>query len=614
MNSEHYDVVIVGAGIAGAILAKVLGQKGKRVLILEAGAGIPPSREAYMKSFYLNTLKTPSSAYPPAISPSLPTEELPPPSRLATPRPTIPMLFNRGENGFVTKAQESYLLQKGPLPFASTYERIAGGTTWHWLGTMLRLLPEDLQLKTKYGVGRDWPISYNELQDYYQQAEAEVGVAATKAEQEYMLQDFQQDYEYPMPGITQSLVDHAVQALDGFTSSEEYANESFPLKFQVAPTPQGRNSVPYHDRRTCAGNTNCIPICPIHAKYDATSTLKDALQTGHVTLQPQSVAYKIEVDIETGLVSGIRYKGWSQQIDPNQGEIQEGLAQGTTYILAAHAIETPRLLLLSRSSEFPNGVANSSGQVGRNLMDHVIYLSWGLTKDPVYPYRGPLSTSGIESVREGEFRKYRAAYRIEIGNDGWNWAAGDPTTTFQTLVAGEYDKTINPDCRRYAGPELVKKLNEIYTHQLRLGFLIEQPADPFNRVTLSADYQDGLGLARPEIHYQIDDYSKQGFVSARRIASTLYERMGAQEQTNTNPEITQTFEYEKEKFNFYGAGHIIGTTIMGSSPSDSVVNSQLQSWDHDNLYICGSSVFPAEGTANPTDTIAALAFRLAETL
>ena len=139
---------------------------------------------------------------------------------------------------------------------------------------------------------------------------------------------------------------------------------------------------------------------------------------------PQTTATRVEVGTE-GRVTAIRFKRWDGS---------EGVASGKVFVLAAHAIETPRLLLHSRSEALPNGVANRSGQVGRNLMDHPTQLSWALSREPVWPYRGPLSTSSIETFRHGAFRKDRPAMRIEIGNDGWSWPKGAPVSTAAELA------------------------------------------------------------------------------------------------------------------------------------------------------------------------------------
>src|SRR5205823_11440557 len=141
----------------------------------------------------------------------------------------------------------------------------------------------------------------------------------------------------------------------------------------------------------------------------------------------------------------------------------EGRATGRVYVIAAHAIETPRLLLASRAEAVPGGVANGSDQVGRNLMDHPTQLSWALADAPVWPYRGPLSTSGIENLRDGPFRRDYAAFRIEIGNDGWAWPTGAPTTTAADLARqGLRGKALDDALRTQA------------SRHLRLTSLLEQ--------------------------------------------------------------------------------------------------------------------------------------------
>jgi choline dehydrogenase-like flavoprotein len=144
--------------------------------------------------------------------------------------------------------------------------------------------------------------------------------------------------------------------------------------------------------------------------------------------------------------------------------------------------------------------------------------------------------------------------------------------------------------------------------------LVEQEADPSSRVTLSAVQTDRLGLARPFIDYRLSDYTRRGFKKAREVNSAIYRTVGAKEYTITNKSDPTYFEIDGEGFNYYGAGHIMGTTLMGFSKADSVVDSTSRSWDHDNLYIVGSGTFPATGTGNPTLTIAALAFGTADTL
>lgn len=660
--SQTYDVVIVGAGIAGAIIAKELGKAGKRVLILESGPANPPtSRQPYLENFYKATAKTPESPYPPLEGAK--------PSQEATPRNTIfaqftdniDAGFQQGKSPFIYDPDASYLLQEGPHPFASTYERIKGGTTWHWLGTSLRFLENDFRMQSEYGVERDWPLDVDDLLTYYNDAESEIGVSADKAVQEKDLGPIglryaPPDYEYPMQEIPLSLVDEGV--VGGVQNTTDFVDFEG-LDVLVTSTPQGRNSQPRGQRRSCAGNTNCIPICPIQAKYDATVTLADAEQTGNVTVIDQAVASRVTVD-GNGNVSGIEYIPWTQDGgEPVAGRRQT--AVGKIYVLAAHAIETPKLLLMSRSDQsgLANGVGNSSDLVGRSLMDHPLYLSWALMNDSVWGFRGPLSTSGIESLRDGSFRSERAAWRVEIGNEGWNFSIGDPWTSVLDFVNGSNVSQLNDRDQVLFGEALVARLNHAFTRQWRMGFLVEQTAEPSNRIVpadwnpSTANFVDGLGLPRPVINYDLSDYTKLGFVYAEIFARQVYQKLDVRCFTQNPETLTQSdgtqvrnpkwFPMEDawrslftdlpddlkdpkytnlpsdaqgvpSGFQYFGSGHIVGTYTMGTAASNSVVDSDQRSWDHPNMFMVGSGVFPTITTANPTLTIAALAFKAADAI
>ena len=605
-NIETADVIVVGAGMAGSVMAYQLGLAGLKVLVLESGPAIPPNRSEYLERFYTAVLKAPESPYPPEQSEQTPAKQF-------APRATIQDLITAGSDD-KDKVQKSYLVQNGPQLFASTYERVGGGTMWHWMGTALRLLPNDFRMQTKYKVGVDWPISYDDLQTAYCRAEEEMCVSADVASQSYLGVTFPHGYQYSMHGIPPSLVD---QGVGKAINDKQY--QGFTLN--VRQTPAGRNSQNDNGRRVCAGNTSCTPICPIQAKYDATVTMAKALDTGNVRILYQCVASKVQVDANG--VTGIDFIQYQ-----NNGTQQNGTAQGKRYVIAAHAIETPKLLLNSISPHSPNGVANSSGQVGKSLADHPVYLAWGLMPEgkPLFPFRGPLSTSGIEDMRDGPFRSERAAWRIEIGNEGWNWSANDPYTTVCDFIDGDNNGGTNNGgadhkSEALSGVALVQKLNSVLTRQFRLAFLIEQvEKDPEHaqcRVESSKHFTDGLGLPRPEIAYELSDYTKEGFKQARLAATHIITKlMGATELTDLKPKLkpgSQTvFEYDGQNYAFYGAGHLMGTYRMGSDRRYSVVDKDQRSWDHPNLFLVGDGVFPSTGTANPTLTITALTFQAAD--
>ncbi len=601
-QTQPYDAVIVGSGIAGALIAKQLGLKGKRVLILEAGEEVPPNVDGYLERFFITTAKVPTSPYPPDIFTPPGGTALTDPGTWNAGRPTVLSLdASNWQN-----PKQAYLIQKGPLAFASTYDRVGAGTTRHWLGTSLRFVPNDFRMKTVYGREVDWPFGYDALEDWYGRAEHEIGVSADKNTQDYLGITFPPAYQYPMPPIPMSLVDNAVESgvsglrVDG-------------IELQVTETPAGRNSQPYQSRRVCAGNTNCIPICPIQAKYDASVTLNDALQTGNVEIRYRSVANEVVVD-GNGRVSAINYLEYQTPGGPQTGS---GSVTGKIFIIAGHAIETPKLLLMSTNGgRTPKGVANSSGLVGANLMDHPLYLAWALAPDPIFPYRGPLSTSGIESLRDGPFRKERAAFRIEIGNEGWNFSITDPFTTTLDFINGTNVSQLNPDDHALFGDALVGKLNEVFSRQFRFGFLVEQSPEDNNRVTLAKE-TDHLGLPRPQITYDLSDYTKRGMVAAYKTANTIFASMNAKQFTqppaaNDPTSFLVDIDGKETRLKFFGSGHVVGTYCMGADKAKSVVDPYSRSWDHPNLWLVGSGVFPTIATGNPTLTIAALALRTAD--
>jgi choline dehydrogenase-like flavoprotein len=602
-----YDAVIVGSGVSGALIAKVLGLAKKKVLLLEAGEKLPPNINAYMDRFLMTTAKVPESPYPPELFTG---NKLTDPGTINAGRPTVLSLGANGKFGDWQDPKQAYLIQKGPLPFASTYERLNGGTSRHWLGTSLRFVPRDFEMKKYADSFPNWPIGYSELERWYGDAEREIGVAADAEDQNYLGITFSRPY--PMPKIPPSRVDMTVdKAMPGLKIPGIGLDD---LEWKVSSTPAARNSQPYQDRRVCAGNTNCIPICPIQAKYDPSVTLADATRTGNVDIWYRCVASNVAVD-GNGRVSGIDYIVYDGDTGP---VVRRGRVSAKVYILAGNAIETPRLLLMSTNEgRTPKGVANrrdGGGVIGKYLMDHPLYLAWALAPEPVWGYRGPLSTGGIEVCRDGDFRKDRAAFRIEIGNEGWNFPIQDPDTTTVDLVNG-WNVSKTGSGEPLFGAALVKELNDKLSRQFRLGFLIEQTPDATNTVSLSSTAKDRLGLPRPEITYDLSDYTKRGLAAAKTAASAIFKAMNAQEFTSLHPDNPSSFFWpsgqKKERIEYFGAGHIVGTHRMGPQ-ADSAVDDMQKSWDHDNLYLVGSGSFPTVATGNPTLTIAALCLRTAD--
>ena len=529
MSDITADAVVVGSGFAGALLADRLAGQGIRTAILEAGPRV--NRAGAFETYLGAAAKTPESPYE------------------RSPEADFPMSEN----------PDHWYRQSGPDKFKSTYLKAVGGTSWHWLGTCVRFLPSDFRLQSLFGRGADWPIGYDEIEPFYLAAERELGVAGNAAHD----LGSPRSGPFPMPPIPVSWLDGVCErALAG-------------TPWRVRPTPQARNSEAHQGRPACCGSASCIPICPVAAKYDATVHLRRAEAQG-TALHDQTTATFVETD-EDGRVAAIRFR---------RPDGSRGVARGRVYVLAANAVETPRLLLHSRSERTPHGVANTSDQVGRNLMDHPIQLSWALAEQPVWPYRGPLSTSAIENTRDGAFRRERSALRIEIGNNGWTWPTGGAVT-----LGGQLAR------RGLRGKPLRAAVADHAAREVRLASLTEQLPEPDNRVMLDERERDPYGVPLPQLRYRVGAYSRAGLAAARGIHDRIFARLNASEVHHSDT--------------YQGAGHILGTTRMGDDPRRSVVDRDLRCHDHPNLFLVGGGAFPTASTANPTLTIAALALRAA---
>jgi choline dehydrogenase-like flavoprotein len=544
MPADHFDVVIIGAGVAGALIADVLAARHVNVLLLEAGetGGDRGALTARWAAATVKGLGTPYIASRP--------ERIPGPEQPAT-------------EADRKNARDVYYDQQTPEKYLSTYERRVGGSTWHWLGHTPRLLPNDFRLRSTYGVGVDWPVGYADLEPWYCRAEKELGVAGDDAEWQNVHGAFRSQ-PFPMSKIWPSWSDELFsQALREVPISGR--------RLAVLSTPSARNSQAYDGRPPCAGNASCVPICPIGAKYDGSVHVKKSVAKG-AQLWEKSVALRLEKDADGG-VRTVHFKRWDQS---------EARVRGRVVVVAANAIESAKLLLLS-------GVANSSDQVGRNLMDHLQKAVLGSAREPVYPFRGPPSTSGIETFRDGEFRKVRGAFRMSLGNDGWS-RSGSPQTDVARLIETE----------GLFGHALRERLFHDVSRQVRMSCSVEVLPSPANRVTLSP-LLDSFGVPRPQLHFATDDYTRDAFGPALDVIQDVLRALDATVTSlDRNPQ------------NYSGAGHIMGTCRMGFDAKTAVVDADCRSFDHPNLFVVGAGTFPTCGTANPTLTVAALALRAAD--
>lgn len=558
---HDYDVIIVGSGVAGALCAWKLSQLGSyRILILEAGDNAVTHAQRVIFQNVMDSQGNRGDMYAPYNNLK---------SRLFAPVPENAQLELEDQRD---KGKEKYYdyTAGSKHAFKAGYNRMVGGSTWSWRGNCPRFIPSDFQLKTLFHVGRDWPLDYFELEPWYCEAEWELGVCGNHEELDGLFGAYR-SREFPMRGIPLSYSDEQIKRrIDGQSVLE--------TKVRVVTTPQARNTTVFEGRPACEGESNCIPLCPIQAKYDATAHLRRLLQRPGIELRTAAVVTQVEKSNDR--VGAVKYIDW-------RAGNKERTVRGAVVVLAAHAIETPKILLLSK-------LANGSGQVGRNLMDHVQFELIASFPEPLYPFRGPQSVTGIDDFRDGDFRGVRSGFRMTIGNDGWG-RTGSPATVIGNLLKGGTYGSGLPDAIAKEIPRMV-----------RLSFSTEMLPDPNNQVDLSPQ-KDDLGIPRPRFTFDIGRYSEGGLRHGFAAATALFDLMGAEisaQAKKLDNDLTK-------RVNWNTAAHIMGTCVMGNDPADSVVNRWGRTHEVPNLWIVGSSVFPTSATGNPTLTLAALTLRTA---
>jgi len=530
------EVIIIGSGVMGGLVATQLAKAGKSVIILEAGPRI--KRQDIVERFRDSPFKM-----------SLTNMKL---QGVGSPYPDLP---------HVPSTYGEYLLQTGPVKYPAKYLRVVGGTTWHFGSALWRMIPNDFKLQSLYGRGRDWPFGYQELEPWYGKAEHELGVSGVDGQDESGHGGDAwppRSTPFPMKGLEPSYMFKRLAELLGKGG------------YNPVLEPNGRATRPYGKRPVCAGNNNCNPVCPIGAKYDGSMHIDEAERHG-ATLLDNSVVYKIEADNQ-GKITGI----WYRKPDGSNHHLTANY-----FVLAAYGIESPKLLLMSTSERYPNGIANSSDQVGRNLMGHTGISMNVMMKEDVWPGQGPTELLVYLNNRDGEFRKDFPSYKIKVRN---------------TVPTADYTASLIK--KGVLGSQLDQELKRMSARSLNFAIDFETLPLPENRIVPSKHKQDAIGIPVPEIYYSVTDYWNAGKEQGLKDFDNFARLLNA--------------DVSKIDTSYQDRQHIMGTTVMGDDPKNSVVDSNCQSHDHPNLFIAGTSVMPSASCMNPTLTGAALSLRLAD--
>ena len=425
--------------------------------------------------------------------------------------------------------------------------KTVGGTTTHWAGASLRFQPHEFKVRTTYGdiPGAnlmDWPVTLDELAPYYSKAEDKMGVTRT----------------------------HGIPGLPGNNNFKVMYAGAKKLGYKDVHTGNmAINSQPRHDRGRCMQLGFCFQGCKSGAKWSTLYTeLPKAEATGNLDLRPESHVAKIEHD-DKGKVTAVVYFDKAGKEQRQKARI---------VCVAGNSIETPRLLLLSASSMFKDGLANSSGQVGRNYMRHMTGSVYAAFKNPVNMYRGT-TMAGI--------------IRDEAGHNPKRGFAGG--YEMETLALGVPFMAAFLDPGAW-GEDFAWWMDH-YANIAGMWLVGEDMPREGNRITLNTSVKDKWGLAAPNVHF--DDHENDIAMRNHAFAQgeKVYQAAGAIRTFRTPP---------------YPSTHNLGTCRMGASAKDSVCNAYGQTHDVANLFISDGSQFTTGAAENPTLTIVTLAIRQAE--
>jgi choline dehydrogenase-like flavoprotein len=502
VTTETTDVVIVGAGACGSLVAAELASRGIAVTVLEAGRRYRAADDLANTEANAGKIMW-----------------------------TEPRVYT-GKDAVVPKTGIG-----------------VGGGTLVWLGVAPRFHQSDFRTYSTEGVGADWPIGYSDLRAHYEKVEREFGVAGECGP------FAPEPYQLPMP--PHRLNWHA----------QVLARGARKLGAQPFAPPVGINSTHYDGRPACVYCGWCGSGCPTGAKATSSGYLTRAAEQGARVIS-EAFVHRVNYDAKTARVTGVDY------LDVNRHEYR---INAKLVVLAGHALETPRLLLLSANNTFPHGLANSSGMVGKNLMSHPTWQVLGTFDEPINAYQGmQMGHVMVQDYYQPHPRNNAARGYVLI-------SYMMTPVTFGNLSGLSY------------GAEYKQLLQE-YAHTAAWWAHAEGLPDVQNTVMLDPELKDARGLPVVRVTYEWGDNDVKLSAAARDKAAEMMSASGAR----------------KVRIGLNYGAHAMGSCRMGNDPESSVVNQYCQAHDVKNLFICDTSVFVTGAGVNPTLTAMAISSRAAE--
>ncbi len=531
-TGTEVDFVVIGSGVAGASVARELTRNGFSVVMLEQGRTVPPSD---MEHDELGAFVWPRWTNDPAVSPQT----------------------------YRTTASE-----KAERTNFANYARVVGGTTLHFTGNFWRFRPIDFNERTVRGAVAgadlaDWPITYEELEPYYTAVEYAVGVSGEESADP---REPRRSKPFPLPPLN---------ATGPGVLLEVGAKK---LGWSSKAAPMAILSREYKGRQPCHNCGFCLAFpCEWGAKSGANWTMvPEALATGKCELRANSYVRKIETN-DAGRVTGVVY------FDADRKEIVQ---KAKAVVLCANGAETPRLLLNSKSNRFPEGLANSSGYVGKHLMCNGNISSIGEFEHEVAAHKGPVVT-----------RITQEPYELDrslglVGGGGFDFRMSVPALMWTLGM---------PDDGPMWGSGFKQRMRPWFQNTVEcLGHTTQVPVAT-NTVELDPELKDAWGVPAMRITFREHEQDLRLFKVFQDRGRELLTAAGATKVHSG--EIRDTPG---------SAVHLLGTARMGNDPATSVVDKYHRAHDVRNLFIVDGSSFVTSGRGQPTMTIQALAFRAAD--
>jgi choline dehydrogenase-like flavoprotein len=577
-----YDVIVVGSGAAGGQTAYTLCMEGARVLMLEAGRRYRPESE----------------------TPMFQTPEMAPLGGSGTPQKPFGFYDATVDGGWQVPG-EPYV--RATEDHAGRFDwwraRMLGGRTNHWGRISLRNGPYDFKPRSRDGLGFDWPISYEDLAPYYDKVELLVGVYGSNEGLENTPNSPSGCLlPAPKPIVSDYLIRQraarlGIPAIPGHRAVLTRALDHASNPRRIHPGNARAQQILAADMRSrapCLWATPCGRGCSIRANYQSTTVhLPPALATGNLDITTDAMVYEVTLGPD-GRANGVSF------VDRTTGAHEHASAR--VVILAASACESARILLNSRSAHFPDGLANSSGKVGRYLMDTVGSDVTGQV--PLLESLPPLNEDAADGhqlytpwwlYREQLAGKlgFARGYHIEFGG-GKRMPGPDTGAGLEWLTGGSYGAKFKQDVRRYYGS---------FVYFSGRGEMI--PNENSYCEIDPGGVKDKWGIPVLRFHWEWSEHETRQAAHMQRTFAGLIEAMGGKPQ-----------KVESDGARAIAPGgliiHEVGGAIMGAEAKNSVTNQWCQTWDVPNLFITDGAVFVSNADKNPTLTIMAIAWRAAD--